>query len=218
MSIIKHTKYIWEVEDFVSHSEIDNFLGMFEFYNPDLKVNFRDKIDRNNDTYVCTEHPELDSTAWEWINKANQFYVKENEWIFYKWRKDKLFRDESTDTGCDWNGQNVVRMYNETDSYEWHSDQSSANIAEFSYILYLNDDFEGGKTRFLHDKLTVNPKKGTLLCFPVDHWHIHKGTRVTSGTKKILWNCVFRKELKMTRDESYIKANNVPRSSKRYIW
>jgi hypothetical protein len=218
MNVIKHTKYIWEVEDFISHAEIDNFLGMFEFYNPDLLAGFRDKLNRNNDTYVCTEHPELDNTAWEWINKANQFYVTENKWIFHKWEKDKLFMDKGKDWGCEWDGQNVVRMYNENDSYEWHCDQLSTSIAEFSYILYLNDDFEGGKTRFLHDKLTVTPKKGNLLCFPVDHYHIHKGTQVTSGTKKILWNCVLRTELKIKSDETYIKLSRIPRSSKRHIW
>ena len=216
MNVIKHTKYIWELEDFVPSSEIDNFLGMFEFYDPDLMEEFRDKKDRDNDTYVCNDHPELDSTAWEWINKANQYYVQENEWIFYKWLTDKLFL-KGYENETVWSGQNVVRIYNESDSYDWHGDQSRENIAEFSYILYLNDDFEGGKTRFLNDKLTVSPKKGTMLCFPVDHYHIHKGTQVTSGTKKILWNCVFRSELKVTVNQSY-EITTAPRSSKRCIW
>ena len=218
MNVIEHTKYIWEIEDFVPHSEIDNFLGMFEFYNPTLKDEFRHKKDRDNDTYVCTNYPELDATAWQWINRANEYYVKNNQWIFYKWLTDRLFVADKDDSGVMWRGQNVIRMYNENDSYDWHSDHSSANISEFSYILYLNDDFEGGKTRFLNDKLTVTPKKGNMLCFPVDHYHVHKGTRVTSGNKKILWNCLFRNELKMILDQPYLIAQNVPRSSKRFIW
>lgn len=217
MNVVKHTKYVWELEDFIPHDEIDYFLGMFDFYDLDFKEDFRNK-ERQNDTYVISEHAEhadLDELAWKWINHANQYYIENNKWIYYNWQKDDLIAGNTK-----WSGQNIVRIYHNNDTYYWHGDQSPQNHPEFSYILYLNDDFEGGKTRFLNDRLTVNPKKGTVLCFPVDHYHIHKGTRVTAGTKKIVWNCVFRHEIQMTMTvkQPYLTATDVPRSSKRCIW
>jgi hypothetical protein len=143
--------------------------------------------------------------------------VKENQFIFYNWEKDPMLASGNSKTQV-WKGKNIIRMYNESDSYEWHGDQSPNDHAEFSYIIYLNDDFDGGETRFMNDKLTVTPKKGTVLCFPVDHYHIHKGVKVSGGHKKILWNCVYRHEIEMIAKQSYLTAINAPRSSKRTIW
>ena len=118
---------------------------------------------RANDTYNLTEVEELDNIAWDWIRKASQYYVVNNEFCYYKWNKLQLFSD-----GAVWSGQNILRQYNENDFYEWHGDQSPTNLSEFSYIIYLNDDFDGGDTKFLNDKIRVSPKKGSVLCFPVD--------------------------------------------------
>lgn len=216
MNVVKHTKYIWELEDFISEGEIEYLLGMFNFYNPTIVESFRNK-DRENDTYIITDYPDVDAMAWKWVNAANEYYVKENQFIFYNWEKDPLFAPSDSNTIV-WRGQNIIRMYNESDSYEWHGDQSPSNHAEFSYIIYLNDDFDGGDTRFMNDKLTITPKKGTVLCFPVDHYHIHKGVKVSGGNKKILWNCVYRHEIEMVAKQSYLTAINAPRSSKRTIW
>lgn len=75
--------------------------------------------------------------------------------------------------------------------YQWHSDRIEERPSELSYIIYLNDEFEGGKTCFFNDKLGVTPRKGSVLCFPVDDYHIHKSMKITSGTKQILWNCLW---------------------------
>ena len=215
MNVIKHTKYIWELEDFIPTEEIDYFLDMFAFYNPVLQTEFRSK-ERNNDTYEATDHPDLDNLAWKWINTANKYYVSNNDFIYYQWNKEPFFLSDPK-TGVAWRGKNIIRMYNDDDSYNWHSDHSQSDHAEFSYIIYLNDDFDGGETRFMNDKLTVSPKKGTVLCFPVDHYHIHKGMKVT-GYKKILWNCVYRHEIQVVASQPYLTATNAPRTSKRCIW
>jgi len=212
MNVVQHTKYIWQLEDFIPHNEIDYFLGMFDFHNPGTLAGFRNKL-RNNDTYLINEYQEMDEMGWKWVNAANSYYIKENSWIYHSMLSDKKEFDTMK-----WKGQNVIRMYNESDSYDWHCDQSPRNIAEFSYIIYLSDEFDGGETRFMHDKITVSPKKGTVLCFPVDHYHIHKGVKVSNGIKKILWNCVYRHEITVIDDNRYLRVTNTPRSSKRTIW
>ena len=40
MNVTKHTKYVWELENFIPDKEIDYFLGMFDFYNPNLQEDF----------------------------------------------------------------------------------------------------------------------------------------------------------------------------------
>jgi prolyl 4-hydroxylase len=48
-------------------------------------------------------------------------------------------------------------------------------------IVYLNDDFGGGRTAFLDFELEAIPKTGTALVF--QHLLLHEGCTVTSGTK-----------------------------------
>jgi len=48
-------------------------------------------------------------------------------------------------------------------------------------IVYLNDDFEGGRTAFLDFELEAIPKVGTALVF--QHLLLHEGCLVRSGVK-----------------------------------
>lgn len=49
----------------------------------------------------------------------------------------------------------------------------------YTFIIYLNDDFEGGTTDF--DQVSIKPKKGSALVFL--HPILHSGEPVLSGTK-----------------------------------
>jgi prolyl 4-hydroxylase len=54
----------------------------------------------------------------------------------------------------------------------------------FTVMLYLNDDFEGGETRFYRPDAVARPVAGDVLCF----WHPlpHEGRVVTRGVKYVL--------------------------------
>ncbi|MNJ86153.1 hypothetical protein D3C87_36400 [compost metagenome] len=59
------------------------------------------------------------------------------------------------------------------------------NVGEascFTFMIYLNDDFEGGETTF--ENFTVKPKKGTALIF--HHPIKHAGEELRSGVKYAL--------------------------------
>ncbi|NNJ27462.1 prolyl hydroxylase family protein [Alienimonas chondri] len=66
--------------------------------------------------------------------------------------------------------------------------------SRYSYLLYLNDDFEGGETRFTfvtkesgerrQETLDVRPETGSALLFIHDQWH--EGRPVEGGTKYVL--------------------------------
>ncbi len=67
--------------------------------------------------------------------------------------------------------------------FDWHADEDGRR--RLALIFYLNDDFEGGATEFVYQRLNYQPKAGSLLMFPPYWTHVHRGRQVTAGTKYI---------------------------------
>lgn len=61
-----------------------------------------------------------------------------------------------------------------------------------TFMIYLNDDFGGGATRFEDFDVTVTPKTGTAIFF--QHRLLHEGCRIESGVKYILRSDVMYRE------------------------
>ena len=55
-----------------------------------------------------------------------------------------------------------------------------------AWMFYLNDVREGGGTEFPHQDFIAQPKKGTLVCFPAQWTHYHKGIVAPKEDKYIL--------------------------------
>ena len=76
--------------------------------------------------------------------------------------------------------------YTQGQSFRRHRDQSYVRnkyeCSFYTFLIYLNDDFEGGATTFYD--LKIAPKKGKALIFyhPLEH----AGEVITYGTKYIL--------------------------------
>jgi len=87
---------------------------------------------------------------------------------------------------------NKLSKYSERQQYDWHCDASitwrnpkcDAWRRIISSITYLNDDYEGGETEFLNDKIT--PVSGKTVVFPSSYMYPHRGCPVTKGVKKIM--------------------------------
>ncbi|RFB79280.1 2OG-Fe(II) oxygenase [Methylovirgula sp. 4M-Z18] len=82
--------------------------------------------------------------------------------------------------------------YDPGQKFDWHLDgyyeRDNGERSFFTFMIYLNDDFEGGGTSF-HDArdfgaFTVTPSKGMGLIFhhPIEH----RGDEVTQGRKYVL--------------------------------
>ena len=58
--------------------------------------------------------------------------------------------------------------------------------SRLTWMIYLNDDFTGGETRFYlyEDVLSVRPERGMALVFV--HEHVHEGAPVAAGRKYVL--------------------------------
>ena len=54
------------------------------------------------------------------------------------------------------------------------------------WMMYLNNDFEGGETEFLYQKKRVQPEPGTIVIWPAQWTHQHKGNMVLEGYKYIV--------------------------------
>lgn len=104
-----------------------------------------------------------------------------------------------------------VQRTNVGESYDWHADDDVSPILDtivfplrgyrdsgtvlsarrlFTYMWYLNDDFDGGNTQFRvggnnNDILNVAPKTGKLICFPASWYFYHRGETVTKGSKYV---------------------------------
>ena len=76
--------------------------------------------------------------------------------------------------------------YDPAQLFEWHRDgyfeRANRERSRTTFMIYLNDDFEGGQTSF--DGCAIEPQQGMALFF--DHQLLHKGEPVTSGRKYVL--------------------------------
>ena len=91
---------------------------------------------------------------------------------------------------CDY----IYRYYDEHDYYDWHVDTDKKDNHVLSYLVYLNDDFDGGDTLFLNEGLKVKPERGLVLCFPCDIQTVHKSSKITKGQKNVIWTCMYRED------------------------
>jgi hypothetical protein len=85
--------------------------------------------------------------------------------------------------------------YDVGQQFDWHSDgffeRSTGERSFFTFMVFLNEDFEGGATSFrdgygiaIGGALQITPKKGMALLF--HHPIPHRGDPVASGRKYVL--------------------------------
>ncbi|WP_164886981.1 prolyl hydroxylase family protein, partial [Piscinibacter defluvii] len=80
------------------------------------------------------------------------------------------------------------RLYRYTPGqrFYWHSDvpyrRNNGDMSLLTFIVYLNDGYSGGETRF--EVCKVFASQGTALIF--HHGMVHEGAEVTRGTKYAL--------------------------------
>ena len=189
--IIEHTKFIHEYQNVATKEEceeIRKLISSSQITNDCLKNSVpRTKI-RNNScvsvTMLASQDSALkkaDDLIHNIFSKVHLQYLSNNKNYFSIQSAEHLHQLECSYT---------YRTYDENDYYDWHIDSSQRWQFVFSYILYLNDDFCGGDTLFLFQKLKVKPKTGSMLCFPCDFQTVHKSTPIKKGKKDIIWTCM----------------------------
>lgn len=106
-----------------------------------------------------------------------------------------LFQKKWTPVGL--NERLRLYRYDVGQLFDWHHDghfaRPNGERSMFTFMVYLNDDFEGGDTSFsqvsygvasIGDMIRITPRKGMALLF--HHPILHRGDAVTAGRKYVL--------------------------------
>ena len=76
-----------------------------------------------------------------------------------------------------------------SDSEYWDPEQCrwiKSIDRDYSLLLYVNDDYEGGALHFPNFKLKLQPKCGMLVAFPSDHRYLHAAEPLVRGERFVI--------------------------------
>jgi len=166
--------------------------------------------------YILTPKPQVIFQVQKWINGQNKNWIKGTvedgaqsrrnskiSWLKQDNTIHELLRSavNKANKNAGWyydiTGQDLFQYteYNIGDNYNWHLDDFkepiSMGIRKISFIMSLNDDYEGGKL-YIEEGPPDSPyrirkidlKTGDILLFPSDTWH--KVESVTKGQRRSL--------------------------------
>lgn len=164
---------IFLIEDFLTDAECEDYIKMAEeqaFEEAKVNINGQQLMSkgiRNNDRLMLFNR----DIAETLFDRAIEF----------------LPQDHDGNKICGFNEMFRVYKYSPGQRFKMHRDGSyirNENEKSFyTFLMYLNDDFEGGETEF-ENLFTVAPKKGTALVFY--HPVRHEGKTLIGGAKYVL--------------------------------
>lgn len=164
---------IFLIENFLTHEECDHYIELtkgqvFE----EAKINMQgrqvmSKGIRNNDRLMVFDN----ELAENLFQRAAGFLPQTHE-NYEVSGFNEMFR---------------IYKYSTGQRFKMHRDGSYLRNEHeksfYTFLIYLNDDFEGGETEF-EGLFTVAPKKGSALVF--HHPLRHEGKTLISGLKYVL--------------------------------
>jgi predicted 2-oxoglutarate/Fe(II)-dependent dioxygenase YbiX len=141
------------------------------------------------------------------IRNNDRVVFSDNELANAMWSRIHSFLPKlDGQVACGVDSQLRIYRYFPGQQFKRHKDGAVTNelgqTSKLSYLIYLNDDCDGGSTTF-RDYLDVNgtrekrefivmPSAGTALLFRHERWH--EGTPVMAGAKYVLRSDVFYKQ------------------------
>ncbi|WP_196885052.1 prolyl hydroxylase family protein [Aureivirga sp. CE67] len=166
------TSTIWKIDDFLNKEECENLILFSEqkgYEEATVSLLSGAKMMKNirNNYRLIHEDKKLAEKLW---SRLENFCPKEMENTKAS-GLNELFR---------------FYRYESSQKFKRHIDgrfkRNEFEESRITFLIYLNDDFEGGETKF--DDLIINPKTGMALCFI--HEQKHEGISVESGEKYVL--------------------------------
>ncbi|WP_426476536.1 2OG-Fe(II) oxygenase [Chryseobacterium sp. CBSDS_008] len=173
MEKIELHSQIFLIEDFLNEMECDRYISLSEekvFEEAKINVFGRQQMNkgiRNNDRLMIFDT----ILAKELFKKAVDFLPQEHDGY-------QLL-----------NFNEMLRVYKYAPGQQFKMHRNGSYIRNereksfYTFMIYLNDDFEGGETEF-ENLFAVAPKKGTALIF--HHPLRHEGKTLVSGLKYVL--------------------------------
>ncbi|MBK1894783.1 prolyl hydroxylase family protein [Chryseobacterium paridis] len=164
---------IFLIENFLTDQECEDYIRMAEkksFEEAKISMNGQQLMNkgiRNNDRLMIFDKELADHL----FKRAVEFLPQDHE--------DRKI--------LDFNEMFRVYKYSSGQRFKMHRDGSYIRNENekslYTFLMYLNDGFEGGETEF-ENLFTITPKKGTALVFY--HPLRHEGKALISGEKYVL--------------------------------
>lgn len=120
----------------------------------------------------------LDKTFLFESNKTNPLIVKNSDNIIIKSILSKIENDFLKIYGAKMIENVEIVKWPVSTKMETHTDHDND---KFAFILYLNDDYDGGET-IIHNIATIKPEKGKLMTF-VGKEHMHSVTEIKNKNR-----------------------------------
>ena len=214
------TDLIWELPNAIPNTLCDGLVNLFE-ERKDLQKQGMTATGVDLDAKVSTDFPlnsdispELDKQLFEIMTQNNKEYIDLYAKSLYPEEIRHTLRSfPMYDTGYQ------IQKTAKDGFYTWHHDFDFAPILDTlpsiasgerkmlmsericTFIYYLTDDFEGGRTQFYFngDVHSVVPQKGKALWFPSNTMYLHRGEPVISGEKYIVTGWIYFDSLRGVR-------------------
>lgn len=80
-----------------------------------------------------------------------------------------------------------VNKYNENSPMGAHVDLNDDNFfVQYTIVVYLNDNYDGGELHFKDHDVTIKPKAGSVAMYPSGHPYLHESLNITNGNKMLI--------------------------------
>ena len=184
MIVGEYSDFIGTYEHALDFELCDDIISTFDYYHDTGSVYTEDDQFNNSnagrfdwaiDLYEMSGH--MKSNPQQKVNDLLSACLKEYTQVFGHMKEVSLYsitqKIQKTPAG---GGYHV-----------WHDEASSLQHSGRSlvWMIYLNDNFEGGETEFLYYKRRIKPSRGTVLIWPAGMTHCHRGGLVLKGMKYV---------------------------------
>lgn len=161
------------IDSFLTEEECQNFILQAEkigFTFADVNTGSRRELLTNirNNERVDYTSPELAEQWWQKLSSDKLPAIEGMKAVgvspyfrFYKYSPDQKFNMHKDGR------QNI-----------------DGNTTMFTLLVYLNQDYVGGNTKFRQDDLSISAEAGKALIFEHHLWH--QGDKILQGTKYVL--------------------------------
>jgi predicted 2-oxoglutarate/Fe(II)-dependent dioxygenase YbiX len=183
MTIIQHSSDIWSIPNFLSARACEDLIWYSEmkgYQAAEVSLSTGAKMMKNirNNQRLLYEDAALAAEYWARIAPFCPATI-DNDW-----------------QACGLNEQFRFYKYESAERFKRHIDgrfrRNQQEESRITFMIYLNDDFEGGHTDF--DNVSIKPSTGDALFFI--HEQKHEGCPVITGTKYVLRSDVmYRKNI-----------------------
>jgi len=161
-------------EDFITKEQADSLVSAVKAYSGEglLKSGQLAHEFWNGKALYVKEIPLLDLGLIDKIEKKTKLLYE----LTYPERKGSV----------SYSYVDIINRFKSGDSMPVHSDkgpEEGNNNILHGVVIYLNDDYEGGKIHYPEKEISIKPKKGSLVIHPGSEEYRHGVTEVVSGER-----------------------------------